>query len=79
MEMLYNILHRTPLENAYFRACLAAHPIYLEAFRYATFVLQNICAKKINEYPFLVGICNMVHNKFNDLLKKHNEEGEMST
>ena len=60
MEMLYNILHRTPLENAYFRACLAAHPIYLEAFRYATFVLQNICAKKINEYPFLVGICKCI-------------------
>ena len=65
MEMLYNI-HRTPLENAYFsRAKLAAHPIYLEAFRYATFVLQNICAKKINEYPsnlFLVGICKCICN-----------------
>ena len=62
MEMLYNILHRTPLENAYFSRAmkLAAHPIYLEAFRYATFVLQNICAKKINEYPFLVGICKCI-------------------
>ena len=67
MEMLYNILHRTPLENAYFSRAmkLAAHPIYLEAFRYATFVLQNICAKKINEYPsnlFLVGICKCILN-----------------
>ena len=62
MEMLYNI-HRTPLENAYFRACLAVHPIYLEAFRYATFALQNICAKKINEYPsniFLIGTCKCI-------------------
>ena len=66
MEMLYNI-HRTPLENAYFRACLAAHPIYLEAFRYATFALSCKISvrKKINEYPsnlFLVGICKCICN-----------------